>query len=294
MVARLSEARRKLLDQSYHSGVAELASGVLHNIGNAVTPLGVKVAKVKQDLRQAPLAEMEMAALELSDPHCPADRRQDLMQFVQLAGQELAGVVQRTAAEMDLVQNQLDHVQLILADQRRFSKAERVIETLPLNNLVDETVRLLPEALHRHVTIEIDPGLAEVGRVRAARVALQQIMSNLLINAAESIRQSGHKADTGRVRIHAVEEDQDGQGKVRLSVEDNGGGIAPDILSRLFERGFSTKNRGSGMGLHWSANTAAAMGGRLYAESPGPGLGAVFHLLLPTAQPTFNSQEITA
>jgi two-component system NtrC family sensor kinase len=283
MVERLAETRQRLLDQSFKSGVAEMASGVLHNIGNAITPLGVKLTTLRRDLQQAPLAEIDLASAELADPATTPDRRAALDQFVELAARELADIVRKTLEEIDTVRGQVDHVQLILADQQRFSRAERVIEPLALHRVVEESVRLLPEPLRRFATLEIDPELAQVGRVRAARVALQQVIGNLLINAAESVRESGQQADTGRIRVHCIQDPTGAPGQVHLCFEDNGIGIATENLARLFERGFSTKARGSGMGLHWSANTASALGGRLYAESAGPGRGACLHLLLPLA-----------
>ena len=95
MVERLAETRQRLLDQSYKSGVAEMASGVLHNIGNAITPLGVKVTTLKRELQEAPIAEIDLASAELADPATAPDRRAALDQFVELAAQELAAVVRR-------------------------------------------------------------------------------------------------------------------------------------------------------------------------------------------------------
>jgi signal transduction histidine kinase len=196
--------------------------------------------------------------------------------------------VSRAAQEVDAVQVQVDHVQQILADQQRFSRAERVLEPLALAELLAQTVRLLPDAMRQGLRVEIDPGLEAVGAVRAARVALQQVLGNLLINAAEAMQ------GAGRVHIAGGEEEVEGVRVAHLRVQDEGCGIAPEHLPHLFERGFSTKGRGSGMGLHWSANTVTALGGRLYAESEGPGQGATLHLLLPLAGPTAEHLEDAA
>jgi methyl-accepting chemotaxis protein len=90
MMDRLAEVRRKLIDQSYHSGVAEMASGVLHNIGNSITPLNVKLSALQSDLGAAPVAEMEQAAAELASADTPEERRSDLAKFMELAGVGLA------------------------------------------------------------------------------------------------------------------------------------------------------------------------------------------------------------
>lgn len=284
MAERLQEAREELAKQSYSSGIAEMASGVLHNIGNAITPLGVKLSTLKNELQKAPIEEMEMAAAELADPATIADRRADLSQFMELAGMELAGLVKSATSDLEKISKQLDHVQLILADQQRFSRAQRVTSSLELPRLVTETVDLLAEPIRKAIVVEQDKSLMEIGKVDAARIALQQVLSNLFINAAESIFSSGQKDNTGRIRISGAEEFVDGVPMAHLYIEDNGGGIPADVLPRIFERSFSTKNRDSGSGLHWSANTIAALKGKIYAESKGEGRGAIFHLLLPLAQ----------
>ena len=109
------------------------------------------------------------------------------------------------------------------------------------------------------------------------------MFNNLLINAAESIKESRQKADTGLIRIFVAEQADDDQQLLQLCICDNGLGIAPDNIKQLFESGFSTKLGGSGVGLHWCANTLLGMGGRIYASSDGLGHGACLHLLLPRA-----------
>lgn len=131
------------------------------------------------------------------------------------------------------------------------------------------------------MAVEVDPSVHGTGEVLVARAALQQVVTNLLVNAAESMLASGMIG--GRLVVRATREQVDGRALSHLCFEDNGGGIPEESLTRIFERGFSTKGRGSGLGLHWSANTVIALEGRLYAESAGPGEGACLHLVLPLA-----------
>jgi signal transduction histidine kinase len=283
MVENLAEARQRLLEQSYKSGIAEMASGVLHNIGNAITPLGVKLGNLKEVLHQAPVEEVDLAIAELADPATEPRRRSDMQGFVELASQELATLVRRTSQDLDGIQTQVDHVQQILAEQQRFSRAERVIEAVAVLPLIQETIRLLSENVRECLRVEVDPGVQQVGPVRATRVVLQQVISNLLINAAEAVADCRRQQPSGRVRISAAEEMREGVPMVHLRFADNGAGIPAENLPRIFTRGFSTKSRGSGMGLHWSANTVIALGGRMYAESAGPDQGACLHVLLPQA-----------
>jgi sensor domain CHASE-containing protein len=284
MVGHLAEARSRLLEQSYNSGVAEMASCVLHNVGNAVTPINVQLTDLLQGFRQAPAAELDMAVAELADPATPAERRAELSRFVELAGRELATVVQDAPRALDAVARQLRHVQQILANQEQYSRAARVLEPIVLDALVAEVLANLPDATRSAMRVEIDPSLRRVGKVVAAPAALRQVVRNLLINAAESIRAAGLGARAGRVRLLGSTETLDGASVAHLCVQDNGAGIDPADLPRLFERGFTTKAGGAGMGLHWSATTLASMQGRMYAESQGPGTGACVHLLIPLAK----------
>lgn len=281
MTDRLADARRRLIEQSYQDGVAEMARGVLHNIGNAITPLGVRLAALDEDLRAAPAAEMELALSELADAATPAERRNDLACFVELAGGELAGLIARSREQVAAITHQVGHVHQILTDQERYSRAARVLEPVDLAEVAQEAARMLAPRMQEAMAVVVEPSVREVGDVSASRVALQQVVSNLLVNAAESIMGSG--IGGGRMVVRAVRELFEGRPVAHLCFEDNGEGILPENLARIFEQGFSTKGRGSGLGLHWSANTVTALNGRMYAESAGAGAGTRMHLILPLA-----------
>ncbi len=284
MVERLADARKALLEQSHKAGVAELAGGVLHNIGNAITPLKVRVAHLESRLREAPIAELGMALTELNEASTPSQRRTDLREFTDLAARELAALVTTTLEQTVGIAHQVDHVQKILSDQESVSRAARVLQPVEVAELVRESVNLLGTDMHRALQIEFDPGLQTVGRVLGSPVALQQILINLLKNAAESIRVCVPAPEVGRIELTAATESRGGRAMIRLSVNDNGTGVSPENLSRLFERGFSTKSRpSSGQGLHWCAVTAAALGGQITIDSAGTGHGARVSLWLPQA-----------
>lgn len=282
MVDHLAETRRRLIDQSYHSGIAEMASGVLHNIGNAITPLNIRLLTLQKELATAPLAEMKMATTELADPATPPERHADLVQFMALAGEEMTGLIQDSQEKVEASIRQIGHIQEIVTDQQRFSSSARVIEPVDMVTVITDVVSGLSLETKELLRIEITPSVAETGNIAGSRAALQQVVTNLLINAAESIQSAG--TTPGRVTVTAAHEVLNGQSMVNLCFTDNGAGIAPDHLGRLFERGFSTKNReGSGYGLHWSANTMQTLGGRISFENVENGSGACVHMLLPLA-----------
>ena len=175
----------------------------------------------------------------------------------------------------------MEHAQLILVDQQRYSRAERVFEAVQVPELVEAGLKSLPEDLQNILRVNIAPEVVHLEPVRAPRVALLQVFENLLLNSAEAIAARGLQGGKGVLDVYGERVVMDGVPMAHLRFADDGAGIAPEHLSRIFERGFSTKGRGSGLGLHWSANTVGQFGGQLFAESEGPGHGATLHLLLP-------------
>lgn len=292
MMDNLSDTRRRLIDQSYHSGMAEMASGVLHNIGNAVTPLNTRLSILQQELRQAPLAEMEQAAAELADPATSPDRRADLIQFVELVSSEMIHLLKGSKDKIDKSVQQVVEIQEILADQQRFSRSERVIEPVDIFEVINTVTAGLNPEFKNSIQINVSQSVAETGFVSGTRATVQQIVTNIILNAAESILST--KEASGIINITADQEESQGQPMAHLCFADNGAGIESDQLERLFERGYSTKNRaGSGYGLHWSANTANAIGGKMFAKSQGLGHGASIHLFLPSAQMLTQKENAT-
>jgi len=212
----------------------------------------------------------------------PAARRADLRQFVDLAVREFASLVGATVENVVGIAQQVDHVQRILSDQESVSRAARVLQPVDVARLVSESVNLLGSDLQPAIQIKLDPSLQAAGQVLGARVALQQILINLLKNAAESIRSCSPAPSVGMIVLTATTESRDGRNMVCLCVTDNGAGIAPENQPRLFERGFSTKSRASsGQGLHWCAVTTAALNGHMEIDSAGVGHGATVSLWLP-------------
>lgn len=285
MVENLAQARRKIVDQSYRSGVAEMASGVLHNIGNAITPLMVKLENLGIEFRKAPTAEIKQAVGELTDTTTPETRRADLSRFVELAGVELATLCERGLDDINRAASQVGNIREILSDQERVSRSARVVESVDVAGLVNDVVTTLGDSGHSALHVEIDASVSECGPVAGARAALQQVVTNLLINAAEAVQETG-RAD-GHVRVSACAETCDGKRCIVYRFEDNGVGIDATHRADVFQRGFSTKNReGSGYGLHWSANTLQALGGELRLLEPSDEPGASFEMILPAAVST--------
>jgi two-component system, NtrC family, sensor kinase len=287
MVTRVAESRTQLVDQSYQAGLGELAKGVLHNLGNAMTPIGVRLANLAERLRHAPVEDAGEALAELRrgserGSEDPA-RQADLEEFVRLACQELAGTIVAAREDVEVMTRQATAVQTALAEQRRTAHNEYVIEPVRLTELVAQSLEIVPDSSRQRLAIDADETLRRVGVVRVARTVLRLVLQNLIINAADAIRDAGR--EKGRLRVSAEIVSEGARRQLRVCCKDDGVGIPAENLERVFEKGFSTKPRetNQGIGLHWCANVINALGGRIWAESDGAGRGAALHFSVPLA-----------
>jgi two-component system NtrC family sensor kinase len=280
MMEQLSEARKKLLEQSYYAGMSEMAIGALHNIRNALNPVTGHIEVLREDLKKLPLGQMQMAQREIIGGNPAPERREDLIRFLALSNESLTTLIGKINDKMAGIAIQSTQIEKILGEHEKFAYRKRLTEKIELGDVLKDSMDMMPMDLRNTVKIKTDASVTEMPRVKAHRISLQHIFVNLLTNAAESIQRTG--AVPGEINIYAAVEHVNEAAMVRISIQDNGKGIPKDGLQRIFGQGFSTKQSGSsGLGLHWCANTLASMHGRLYAESEGIGQGAVMHVLIP-------------
>lgn len=285
MLERLAFLRREVQEQSFHAGRADVAAGTLHNVRNALTPLVGRLDHSISLLQEAAPPHLDRALAELADPATPAERRTRIAEFLAVSAKALQEQVHAVIAELEAGRGNTVAISQILDDQQAAAGRPPDIEPVDLAALVGEAAAMVRRQFGPAVTVEIDAQLSEMPSVRAHRIGLFQVVHNLLINAAEAIQRSGRPA--GHVRITASPRLEDGRAALCVEIADDGEGIAPERLNAIFERGVTSKPRGrGGLGLHWCANTIGAMHGRLLASSPGPGRGATFQLIMPTATAT--------
>jgi C4-dicarboxylate-specific signal transduction histidine kinase len=193
----------------------------------------------------------------------------------------MAMTVKDAQADVAVIQRQALIVQTALSELMRSTYNDHVVEAVRLPELVSQTLEIVPDACRQRLVVDADESLGRVGVVRVARTVLRLVLQNLIINAADAVRDAGR--DTGVLRVAAEIVREPAGEQLHLHCKDNGVGIPKDNLERVFDRGFSTKSRDTnyGIGLHWCANAIAALGGRIWAASEGPGLGASMHLMVP-------------
>ena len=282
MVERLHEARRQLIDQSFEAGLAEMAKGVLHNLGNALTPLGVRVAALETRLNDLPIADLERAAAELTSGASDSSRRAELAQYIELGCQHVASVLRESSADVGVMSRQADGMRAALVEHMRTAtNAEPVFESIKLSELVAQSLDIVPDASRARLRIDTDESLSRLGTIRVVRTVLRLVLQNVIINASEAVRDAGR--ESGMLRLWVEVTREAGRDQLHLHAQDDGVGIQAENIDRIFQKGYTTKSRGTnhGIGLHWCANTIRALGGRIWATSDGLGFGAAIHVTLP-------------
>jgi len=247
--------------------------------------LRVRLAKLQDRLQSAPTGDVARALAERAGEPAGTSRQADLDEFLRLASDEMASVIQDASGDVEVISRQADIVQGALAEQSRSARAPTVIEAAELTAIIEQSLEIVPDRCRELVAVTLDRSVQTIGTVQVARTVLRQVIQNLIINAAEAVRAAGR--ERGSVQLRASLEQDGEQHKLYLHCADSGIGIATENLERVFERGYSTKldHGNTGIGLHWCATAIGALGGRIWATSDGPDRGATLHLVIPVSKP---------
>lgn len=279
----LAAAHQRLVKLSREAGMAEIAIGVLHNVGNALNSVNVSAsllaAKVRESRVDNLVALIHMLEQRTGDlpeylANDPKGRR--VLPYLAKLGGHLHSEREGILKELESLSSHVAHIKRIVATQQSYAKAHALIENIGLSGVVDDACRILEEGFVRH-EIKLEREFDIQPAITADKHQLLQILLTLLSNAAQAIEQAqggGEKAI--RVSIRRL-----GDSRIGLAVRDTGVGLTPENLTRVFEHGSTARTDGHGFGLHSCALAASQMGGSLRAESEGPGRGATFTLELP-------------
>ena len=282
----LQSLHLELVAASRAAGMAEVATGVLHNVGNVLNSVNVSASLISERLRHSKTANLARAAQLLRDNHSRVGEflRDDpkgtmLPAYLAEVGEHLEGERTATLSELDLLTRNIEHIKDIVVRQQSFARAAGLMETVRVQDLVEDALRLNFDNLARH-GIKVIRRFEEIPAATWDKHQVLQILVNIIRNAQNAIDAANppeRRITLGISRMPA--------GFVTLSVTDTGTGITEENLTRIFAHGFTTRREGHGFGLHTAAISAHELGGRLHAESEGPGKGATFILELPLVPP---------
>lgn len=281
--AETEELSKQLVDAAHRAGKAEIATDVLHNIGNVLNSVNVSAGLVLERLdskhSQRIAQTASLIAEHLDDPQAffsGEGRGVALPGFLQQVAQGLDDDLALATKELHDVIDRLDHIKAIVATQQNYAGLSGMKEPVDLAALIEEAEMLNTTSFDRHgveIVREYEPTVPEV---MVEKQKLLQIVVNLLRNSKEALVAGRTASRRMVIGIKRLDEEN-----VVIEVADNGVGIPAENLTKIFNHGFTTKADGHGFGLHSCANAAKEMGGSLSAQSEGDGCGASFRLVLP-------------
>lgn len=285
--SELAELNRQIAETQRQAGMAEVATGVLHNVGNVLNSVNVSATLVREQLATSKLQSLVKATTLIREnlPNLGTfltqnPQGQKLPDFLLKVTDHVSAEHRRWQGELAGLTKNIEHIKEIVAMQQSYARLSGVVEPLAPHELVEDALRINEVALGRHgirVTRQFD--MAPIVAVDKHKAL--QILINLIRNAKQAIEDNNR--DDKELTLSITNQ---GDGKVAIAVKDSGVGIAPENLTRIFSHGFTTKKGGHGFGLHSAANAAREMGGQLSVQSDGPGKGATFILGLPVAKKT--------
>ena len=281
----LSSAQSSLVEMSRSAGMAEVATGVLHNVGNVLNSVNVSATMIMDTLRNSRTGNILKVARML-DRH-PDDlaafltldkKGHHVPDYLMALGQVVSVEHDRLFSEAESLSGRIEHIKEIVAMQQSYGRVSGISETISPEQLMEDALMLNERALIRH-DITIKKIYETVPCVTVDKHKVLQILLNLINNAKYAC------ADNGRAeKIISLNISKGQENTVLMSVKDNGVGILPENLTRIFQHGFTTRKSGHGFGLHSGALAARELGGRLSVASGGPGKGAQFTLELPVVR----------
>ena len=285
--AELEAAHKRLLETSRLAGMAEVATDVLHNVGNVLNSVNVTCSLVIDRVKASKLSGLDKVSALLAENRgrlgefLTADPRGQQVPDYLAALAEYAGAEQSSMLqELEQLLKHIDHIKQIVAMQQSYAKVAGVLEDVNPSQLLEDALHMNGAALIRH-SVQVRREFADTPSIITDKHKVLQILVNLIRNAKYALDDS-QRPD----RLMTLKIGNDGDGHVKIQVVDNGVGIAAENLTRIFNHGFTTRRNGHGFGLHSSALAVRELGGSIYAESEGPGKGATFTLLLPHKPPT--------
>ncbi|KTD32323.1 Two-component sensor histidine kinase [Legionella moravica] len=279
---QIQELNQQISSTARRAGMAEVAAIILHNIGNILNSSNVSITLVKnrlcQQYKHKLLKVLEMILQHENDlvAYLSYDEKGKLVPtYIVSLSKLILEDYKKNLSEVNNLMNDLKHISQIVDMQKSVSGTSSLSEKVYLPEVIDMALNM---SMTSPITesIEIVKEFEECPLVDTDKSKLLQILVNIIQNARDAVLHS--QLTHYKEIILGIKKTDD---VVYISVQDNGIGINPDNINRIFSFGFTTKVNGHGFGLHGAALSAREMGGSLQVESAGEGLGAQFILSLP-------------
>ncbi len=279
---KLETTHKRLVEVSRLAGMTEVATSVLHNVGNVLNSVNISVSLVSDHLKKSMLPNLSLAATMLREHEkdlgtffTTDPKGQKLPIYLEQLAERLNLEHSELATEVESLRKNIDHIKDIVDMQQDYARVAGIAEPVQVTELIEDAIRMHIGALSRHEVQVSRDYAADLPVLTIDKHKVLQILVNLIHNAKYACAESDHT--DRQVTVRAIRDN----GCLKVSVCDNGIGIPPENITRIFRLGFTTRKNGHGYGLHSCALAAKELGGRLLAKSDGQGKGATFTLELP-------------
>lgn len=279
-VTELEQKNKELVKTSRSAGMAEVAANVLHNVGNVLNHVNTSANLIDLKMSELKLPQIREAIKMMHDhlDDLPSfltvdPRGKHIPSYLIKTMDMLAKDHQDIADKMHSLRSSIEHIKEIIRTQQSYAKTQVFETSVSIRDLIEDAVDI--DTSLKQYDISVIREFDGHDRITIDKARFLQILVNLVQNAKDALL--AHNPDEKMITIRSDISDQ----YLRIEVQDNGIGIEPKQLTKIFRHGFTTKEKGSGFGLHSSALVAKEMGGSLTAHSDGHGCGAIFTLELP-------------
>ena len=275
------------LARAFAQGRLEIVETVLHNIGNAINSVAIGVGTLHEHLKGSRSIRRLQALVDALKAHehdwidylrdDPKGRQ--AMPFLFALADDFGEMETQLVQTVERVRDRVAYITDIVRTQQTFDKDIMARKDVGLEETIDAAVQILQDSISkRGIRLHVDC-VGTPAQVRIRESHFHQMIVNLVKNAIEAIDElppSGALNGPPEIHVRSYVEDE----FLVIDVIDNGIGIDPNDLKGIFASGYTTKDTGSGLGLHSSANYAVGVGGSLEALSGGIGTGATLRVKL--------------
>ncbi|MBA3452234.1 MAG: HAMP domain-containing protein [Deltaproteobacteria bacterium] len=277
--AKAEVMQQELISVSRMAGMAEIATGVLHDVGNVLNSLNVSVSIIDNAVRNSRIAGFTKT-VDVFEAHpggliafLATENGRVVPGYLSSVAKRLAKENAQLLGELASVTRNIDHIKSIVTMQQSYARPGGFLELVALGPLIDDALRMGESSFANH-GIELVKDYGDTETITTDRHKLLQILINVISNARHAVKDVDRSTRRITVGVRASSEG------VEIAIADTGVGIPPGNLDKIFQHGFTTKKGGHGFGLHASANTARELSGTLSVASEGEGAGATFTLML--------------
>lgn len=278
---KLEELNKVVAETSRLAGMAEVANGVIHNVGNVLNSINISSSVIRDGVQHSSVDGvsklsdlLEENKADLGNYISTNEKGKQIPEYIKLLSNQLLEEKNGLFNELDSLDKNITHIKNIVSTQQSFSGRYGIVELVDLKELIDYALKIsLGNVLSQEV--EIIKDYADIPKLLLDKNKFMQVLINIISNAKHALFDSENELKTITIKV-SVDDD-----KIIMQITDTGVGIAEADMAHIFEYGFTKKKNGHGFGLHNSANIMKELGGEMRATSKGEGMGACFTVTLP-------------